>query len=476
MYPGAVQLCLLSSVIFAIALFIFVSYHCIPRSSQFRIQMIHILFQNKEENTVQVDLNVQRINVILVRGVSSECGAKVARKVASVTIADLDFSAELGNAQTMRGSLGGVEVSDLTPESLLHRCILAVGELKQSSSLLACDSECKAFSFSFKKVPEKIGPNIHVTSHIASACYAHSTEFLSEISLCAGDFRDYAASAARSIQTAAADAAKEFVTAKKDRSGFGKDSELEAENQMLVGDGGRAAEFQFSLFVCIETPVIVIPRSFNSPDLLVGNLGRITVRNLQYKESNACGMVAEGSLSRVDRVVLDISNVSLYSITLRPQEIGELSVNKTTFDFLKLKTAGTSTPFSSPSHRKSSKRSNLVSLSEDSSDMSHFLLQADSGHNTEWIEILHETGFQLIIDRITDSRRSAGGEMSKLRGPKFQIEGMIAKAIRLELSSQTYNQVLETLNSLSASAKPDPQMKTHVESSSCSSAVFSKDR
>lgn len=395
----------------------------------------------------------------------------MARNVAAVTIADLAFSAELGNSQTIKGSLGGLEVSDLTPESLLHHCILSVGDCKQdvkNLKSLSSDSECKAFSFSFVKVSNGDSSKVNINSQIASASYVHSADFLSEISLCAGDFREYAASAAKSIQTAAADAAKEFVSAKNEGTISKHEFAVGNENGITTTDGCSDRAPQFSVFVCIETPVIAIPRSFNSADLLIGNLGKITVRNLQLKETDSSG-AEEELLSNIDRIILDISNVSMYSMTLNAEQIAELSNGKTTFDFLRQKKeVSCSTPFASPLHRKSRNRSNLESLVE----------ETESRHETEWIEILHETGFQLIIDRIAQNGRAAYSETPRAKRPSFRIEGAIARAVKLELSSKTYNQVLETLNSLSSSktqtSATDMQHRTDVRSSSCSSVTSPK--
>ena len=425
---------------------------------------------------------MQRINIILARGVSSNfASSKVARQVAAVTIADLDFSAELGNSQTIRGSLGGIEVLDQTPECLVHRCILSIGECKQDMSeneRLRGDSECKAFQFSFTKAPSSEAAKVNIDSHIASACYVHSAEFLSELSLCAGDFRDYAAAAAKSIQTAAVDVAKEFVSAKiKDEL---VEDEAMADIDSRPVDGRSMETGRFALFVCIETPVIVIPRSFNSLDLLVGNLGRITIRNMQLNETDSDHGMPEGDSSViVDRIFLDISNVSLYSITLKQNHVKEFSAGKSTLDFLRQKTVSASTPFASP-HRSNRKRSQLASLSEEITDGKDFSFKNEGGNKLEWIEILHETGFQLVIDRIKQSKKgNTFSEIQPSKGPSLQIDGKMLRAVRLEFSSRTYNQVLETLNSFSTTPKQgslaESQSRSQVHSSS-HSAVTSPTR
>ena len=424
---------------------------------------------------MQVDFNVQRVNIMLAHGVCRQGGAKVAQRVAAVTIADLDFSADLGHDQGVKGSLGGLEVLDLTPESTIHRCILAIGDCNQDESKVetsSIDSDYKAFSFTLTKPADNSSVGMDVDSHIASARYVHSAEFLAELSLCAGDFRDYAASAAKSIQTAAADAAKEFVTAKRDteklvspslkRKLFDDDSVSEKQSSKKEG--------KLTVRICIDTPVIVIPMSFNSPDLLVGNLGQIAIRNFHIAKAEdgndiaATGLIKEGS---IDRIVLDINNVSLFSITLQTSQLTDLeSGNMTTFDLLKQRQASTVSPFSSPSHqfhRPTRRKPTLSQLREESFTME----TACDTEALEWIQILHEAGFQLVIDRLMEVEPFMGGSPGNAvrKEPSFRVEGRISRVLKLELSGKTYNQLLETLNAISAPSK----QQSNVELNSISS-------
>ena len=431
---------------------------------------------------MQIDFNVQRINIILARGISTHERKKFARKVAAMTMADLEFSAHLGSTQKVKGSLGGVEVLDLTPECTLHQCVLSIGDCRQDGGISdssSVDSDEKAFSFMFTKpaAVESVGMTSPTTStatssmnidmHIASARYVHSTEFLSELSLCAGDFHDYAASMARSLQTAAADVAKGFVTAKREPQDKSR-SHLEGGSYIdYVIDGPRTldredkAGMHITLHLCIDTPVIAIPRTFNSPDLLVGNLGQITIRNSHTAKSNSKrdsegNPVINGS---IDQIVLDIDKVSMYSITLRESQIRELkNRNKATFDFLKQRVATAASPFMSPVHdayRSVRKVSNLSPLAEEGFSPNSVSSMNNEDDTVDWLQILHETGFQLVIDRFIedDAGRRGSSRRKNAKEPSFQIEGKIFRAFRLELSSKTYNQVLETLNAVSATHK-----------------------
>lgn len=432
---------------------------------------------------MQIDLNVQRINIILARGISTHERKKFARKVAAMTIADLEFSAHLGSTQKVKGSLGGAEVLDLTPECTLHQCVLSIGDCKQDGGMSdnsSVDSDEKAFSFTFTKpaaiesvgmtspMMSTVASSINIDMHIASARYVHSTEFLTELSLCAGDFHDYAASMARSLQTAAADVAKGFVTAKREPQDKSR-SHLEGSSYIDdVIDGPRTVDrddkagLQITLQLCIDTPVIAIPRTFNSPDLLVGNLGQITIRNSHIAKSNN-KRDSEGSPiinGSIDRIILDIDKVSMYSITLRASQIRDLtSRHKATFDFLKQRLATASSPFTSPAHesfRSARKVSNLSPLAEEGFSPSSVSSMNDEDDTVDWLQILHETGFQLVIDRFIedDVGRRGSSKRKVAKEPSFQIEGKIFRAFRLELSSKTYNQVLETLNAISATHKP----------------------
>eukprot|EP00794_Sanderia_malayensis_P015340 gene15340-16917_t len=425
--------------------------------------------QITEEKKMQVDLSFERVNIILARAMSStDHSAKQARKVSTVTVADLEFSADIGREQIVKGSLGGLEVLDLTPDNHVHKCILSIGECCQSDAIAGVDlldassfdSENKAFSFTFvQPASSKLSADARtsIDVHIASARYVHCVDFLTELSLCAGDFRDYAASVARSIQTAAADAAKEFVNAKRDATSTATNDATVSyidEIPMFTDDSATTTidgaiaktETRISLQLCIETPVIVIPKGVNSPELLVGNLGQISIRNAYIEEPRFKN--EEPVTARIDRIFIDINNVSLYSMVLGSSQIRDLAGNsKRTFDFLKQRLSSPDV-MCSPIKWPKMDASELETVRED------FSMETSNGDVINCVEILQDTGLQLVIDRCIYDQTESGNLSEHVPGvPSFQVEGIINKPMKIALSAKTYSQVLETLNALSPSSK-----------------------
>ena len=174
----------------------------------------------------------------------------------------------------------------------------------------------------------------------------------------------------------------------------------------------------------------------------------------------------------------------MYSVTLGSCQIRSLESNaKTTFDFLKRKYPGPQSDFASPSPVYSGFQNdvgNFVSPQDDPPNHSspHDVVDSPSlgyrrrtGHSKEepkleedflnCVHILYETGLQLSIDRCICDSSGRFSQSTQLRTkPSFQVDGKIYKPLRLELSTKTYNQVLETVDALSG---PTTGYSTHID-------------
>ena len=467
---------------------------------------------------MQVDAVFQRVNVILVRGMTLPGQVRMGRKVAAITISDLEFSSQLSEEQAIKGCLGGLQIIDLTSENLVHKCIVSVGERPRTKSenvdvqFDQDNDNLKAFSFDFAK--PKLGSNISSESvqsicldiNMASAHYVHNGHFLSELSLCAGDFNQYAASMAKSIQTAASDVARGLVTKKialaesftpsPHQSPF-----HQAEDAGVYSDHVTTQqEVPKRVYVRanIETPVVVMPRKLNSPDLLVGRLGQISVRNTHLSET-----VDEESSKEfdIDRVYIDIREMHAYSMTLSGDEMRILEAtekdqvkvikeiekkrqeeenkhkaaddtrknenetsknetdkkprtqeekgqrNKAQTEFEKKETETDVPKYTFDYLAKSKLRTAGESPSKGKDGTTEQISSKEKG-----VSILHDTSLHLMIDR--RSVRSTSNKSSQLMqssDPSIHIEAQVSTDVLLTLSTKTYHLLLDTMSSLSSS-------------------------
>lgn len=122
----------------------------------------------------------------------------------------------------VEGSLGGLQVLDLTPEGQMHQRIISVGrdplmETMHPLYTMSHPHEDDRTAFSFKVVRSLQSNDkdvANVTVRMASLWYTHSPQFVMELQSCASEFKQYLSNLARSIRTAATDMALGLVHAR----------------------------------------------------------------------------------------------------------------------------------------------------------------------------------------------------------------------------------------------------------------------
>lgn len=102
----------------------------------------------------ELTFDFHRLNILLLRGMSKE-GVIVGKKICTATMSEAKIQATVGSCVEVEGSLGGLQVLDLTPEGHMHQRIVSVGRdpvldsthplYTMSTSLH--EDEKKAFSF-----------------------------------------------------------------------------------------------------------------------------------------------------------------------------------------------------------------------------------------------------------------------------------------------------------------------------------------
>ncbi|XP_065212498.1 intermembrane lipid transfer protein Vps13D isoform X2 [Planococcus citri] len=200
----------------------------------------------------ELTFDFHRLNILLLRSVTLDSGMAVARKIATATMTDAKIHATVGDDLFIEGSLGGLQVLDLTAEGHVHQRIFSVGQdplkaercvvsrekrpsalfehlsadiynikSKNSSekSFVPAADHVQALNFTLEKsLSNKFSEHDQDIAEIkvkfSSALYTHAPHFVAELSNYATEFKQYLKNLARSIGSAATEMALGLVHAR----------------------------------------------------------------------------------------------------------------------------------------------------------------------------------------------------------------------------------------------------------------------
>ena len=161
-----------------------------------------------KESRTEITFDFHRLSILVLR--THYKGSNIiARKVGTVTVSEAKIYAVTGDDVFVTGSLGGVQVIDVTPEGVNHQRILSVGkdpltdfnqecenvllssltsELYKNNVDSKYSNEVNALTFDISKDENS---SLQIKVRMASVWYTHSPNFLSEIFLCISQFTHY---------------------------------------------------------------------------------------------------------------------------------------------------------------------------------------------------------------------------------------------------------------------------------------------
>ena len=374
----------------------------------------------------------------------------------------------------MHGSLGGFHVFDISPNVQKHQRIFSVGQdvphtniprqvysshnmykTAQESVLLdELGCETKAFEFSLSKPLSSLDQYasyyldetqtaddkncINVSLQVASLLYTHSPRVLHEMSQCLTEFKDYALSVANSLKKAAADVAKGMVAKRPDigqNSLYGSLSSLDTysahkvkfnQSEYLEGveasDQAEPIKSKIVLDASLETPVIVIPKSATSSQVFVAHLGQITVSNAKVQGHRSDPDEADDSenSSRSDRIFMEVRDMNLHSLNLdRDKSPG---TEATLINDINIDRTGTPIMYNT-----------TIQLTLDHISPNIGMINPD---NTTSMEFSMNKG---LNDSFT---------LQEIQ-PLLNISAAIKTPVKLVLSKNVYEQMLQTIDNLS---------------------------
>lgn len=161
----------------------------------------------------EITFDFHRLNVLVLRAVMRDT-YMVGRKVGTFTMSEAKIHATLGNDIRVEGSLGGLQVIDLTPEGVSHQRILSVGKDPLTEApippphhdlLTSLTQEVYSMSHHHNKsdftiedqqafsfcVTRNLSASVTIRIRMASVWYTHCARFMQELNWCATEFKHY---------------------------------------------------------------------------------------------------------------------------------------------------------------------------------------------------------------------------------------------------------------------------------------------
>ncbi|XP_028134062.1 intermembrane lipid transfer protein Vps13D [Diabrotica virgifera virgifera] len=388
--------------------------------------------------TTEIIFDFHRLNVLLLRGIVKD-GNLYGKKIGTATMSAAKIQATISSKFELEGSLGSLQVLDLTPEGQIHQSILSVGSDPNSdnSHLLytISDEDKTAFKFRLVKTEEKDALDVMI--RMASVWYTHSPYFILELQSCASEFKQYLSNLAKTIRTAATDMALGLVhvrtealaqslnlsknlpnsvyssavsisenftpTRRRSASTSAKDSMISTPTSP---NDDSDLILNVNLDVELDSPVIVLPLSNTSTEVFVAHLGKITVNN-KYTDEVRIHSVHY----RIECYNIDVKDMNIYSLDIKTRRV---------LDF------------------KCIKPEVFYNCKYDAKP------------------ILHDTILQLKIEREVnkpintyDQEFSLDEDIVKTK-KTIQVSGSIVNGLKVSLTRSQYRQILDTLEFLSS--------------------------
>ncbi|KAE8293740.1 Vacuolar protein sorting-associated protein 13D [Larimichthys crocea] len=396
--------------------------------------------QNKE-----LTVEIHRLNLLLLRTVSTGTvlGAeKKGLKIATASITGTKVNVSMGSRLDINGSLGSMQLVDLTQEGGRSQFVVSIGSVEDNSStlgglmFLAETSGSTSEALNFHLI-EKSHGECSLELQMASLHYNHSAKFLKELSLSANEaednFRSMLKSAATKVSTVLATKTAEYSgmvslfeaplrrTRTQSQTWTYPFEDEEAVPMEKPGSTLNTFLVKLTLNISIESPVVSIPRKPGHSELLVGHLGSITIQNF---------VTAQDS-EREERLQVLVKDIRLYS----------LNMSHLVF---KRAPSGATAGSMSPSHNAS------INQDEPQFTRNDFFESLNRG---KAFHILKDTTIQFTLEKVpviedTQFAFFTTEEPCKSTG-LLRVEGKFVNPVQVFLCKPVYEQVLQTLDNLS---------------------------
>lgn len=288
------------------------------------------VYQATYDQNKELTVEIHRLNLLLLRTVSTGTvlgTEKKGLKIATASITGTKVNVSMGSRLNINGSLGCMQLLDLTQEGGRSQFVVSIGSVEDSSSGLGglaflsdtgAGSPAEALNF---HLMEKSQGECSLKLQMASLHYNHSAKFLKELSLSANEvednFRSMLKRAATKVSTVLATKTAEYsgmvslfeTPSRKIRTlSQSWAYPFEDEEDVPMDEPESTLDtflVKLTLNISIESPVVSIPRKPGHSELLVGHLGSITIHNF-----------VNGQDSEGERLQVLVKDICLYSLNM----------------------------------------------------------------------------------------------------------------------------------------------------------------
>ncbi|XP_025097802.1 vacuolar protein sorting-associated protein 13D-like isoform X4 [Pomacea canaliculata] len=316
---------------------------------------------------------------------------------------------------------------------------------------------------------------VEASFDMASLWYVHCPKFLDELLDCVSEFKEYMSSVATSIKTAATEVAMGMVGGRADKDvveghsttslkrehSFGDitttvllDEDVIIDKSHAGGDGvaqiteDGVVKNSIMLTARMETPVLIIPRTPNSPQVLLAHLGEIVVDNTgsrdhmnlnenreDLKLSQFMSLHAADMCAR-DKIYISLTNMNLFSV--------DFDKNK------KLGRSLSSSSFSGLTHELG-----VPILYDTAVDLTIHKRSLDAFFINSGLDNLDGPGLKPFTIGRPSSFSTFWPERDEYRevSSVLDISINISSPIKLGLSKEVYEQILQTMDNLTYDAE-----------------------
>lgn len=286
------------------------------------------IYQSTYDQDKELTVEIHRLNLLLLRTVSTGMalgGEKRGMKIATASINGTKVNISMGRRLDVNGSLGCIQLVDLTQESGRSQFVVSLGNIDDSTSVDGAVFPCSALMPTSEALDfhflEKSQGECSLELHMASLHYNHSAKFLKELSLSANEvednFRYMLKTAATKVTNVLATKTAEYsemvslfeTPPRRARSQSQSNWPMEAfednddPTDLETKPSVDSFLVKLILNVSIESPVVSIPRKPGHPELLVGHLGSIAIQNF-----------VAGQDSEQDKLQVEVKDIRLYSV------------------------------------------------------------------------------------------------------------------------------------------------------------------
>uniref|UniRef100_A0AAZ3RG97 UBA domain-containing protein n=1 Tax=Oncorhynchus tshawytscha TaxID=74940 RepID=A0AAZ3RG97_ONCTS len=404
-------------------------------------------YQSTYDQNKELTVEIHRLNLLLLRTVATGSvlgGEKKGLKIATASVNGTKVNVSMGSRLDVNGSLGSIQLVDLTQEGGRSQFVVSIGNVEDDPSAAGgvaffCGSEgapSEALNF---RLLERSQGECSLTLQMASLHYNHSAKFLKELSLSANElednFRSMLKTAATKVSTVLATKTAEYsgmvslfeTPSRRSRTQsqsnwsnypFEDEEDLSVQEEEPTIDSFMV---KLILNVSIESPVVSIPRKPGHPELLVGHLGSITIQNF------VAGQDSEG-----ERLQVLVKDIRLYSL------------NTSHLVLRKVARTDSSSSNQSPSHNGN--------INQDESqftrhDFFEYLSRGKAFH------ILKDTTIQFTLEKVPPIDEDTQFTFLTTDEPYnstglLRVEGKFVNAVQVFLAKPVYEQVLQTLDNL----------------------------